>query len=163
HPPFSVHDPEADHGVRPRGTDPAAIDPDIIDGCQLFASMGNDGAQGCLQLVQHWNDTAVARQGHNGAIRIHWPRAGDQGGFKRQDKVFQSLATDGWTYLPSPLWQPFPTKLSSALSGAKPAGLLVSVHPLGGCPMADDAANGVVDHIGRVFDGIEGHKTHEGL
>ena len=32
---------------------------------------------------------------------------------------------------------------------------LVTPHPLGGCNMADDRANGVVDHVGRVF-GAEG-------
>jgi hypothetical protein len=31
-------------------------------------------------------------------------------------------------------------------------GPLLTVHPLGGAPMGDDAAHGTVDHLGRVFD-----------
>ena len=39
---------------------------------------------------------------------------------------------------------------------------LVTVHPLGGCPMADDGGTGVVDHAGRVFTGLNGD-VHDGL
>ena len=38
---------------------------------------------------------------------------------------------------------------------AGPLGKYVTVHPLGGCPMADDPAAGVVDDAGKVF-GYEG-------
>ena len=40
---------------------------------------------------------------------------------------------------------------------------LVTVHPLGGCGMAEDAANGVVDEAGRVFSGAAGNAVHDGL
>lgn len=40
-------------------------------------------------------------------------------------------------------------------------GLMVSVHPLGGCPMGDDIGQGVVDHLGRVFR--PGGGVHPGL
>ena len=39
---------------------------------------------------------------------------------------------------------------------------LVTVHPLGGCAMADDGAHGVVDHRGRVFTGA-GDEVYEDL
>ncbi|MDX6631681.1 MAG: cholesterol oxidase, partial [Gaiellales bacterium] len=33
-----------------------------------------------------------------------------------------------------------------------PLSAFTTVHPLGGCPMADDAENGVVDDLGRVYN-----------
>jgi cholesterol oxidase len=39
----------------------------------------------------------------------------------------------------------------------------ISAHPLGGCPMGDDASNGVVDSLGRVFKGKNGNAKYEGL
>jgi cholesterol oxidase len=45
---------------------------------------------------------------------------------------------------------------------------LVTVHPLGGCVMADDASRGVVNHAGQVFDPAgmgfdKGCSVHHGL
>jgi cholesterol oxidase len=40
---------------------------------------------------------------------------------------------------------------------------LVTVHPLGGCCMGQDARSGVVDHECRVFAGEAGAAVHEGL
>ena len=56
----------------------------------------------------------------------------------------------GGEYVANPLWSPM---LHESL---------VTVHPLGGCAMADDGAHGVVDDRGRVFTG-EGDDVHDGL
>ena len=40
---------------------------------------------------------------------------------------------------------------------------LVTVHPLGGCPMGESAETGVVDHTGAVFAGASGTDVHDGL
>ena len=40
---------------------------------------------------------------------------------------------------------------------------IVTVHPLGGCPMGDAAETGVVDDRGRVFAGPAGAAVHDGL
>jgi GMC oxidoreductase len=39
----------------------------------------------------------------------------------------------------------------------------VTAHPIGGCPMADDASEGVVDSFGRIFRGKTGKLTYPGL
>src|SRR5262249_36391961 len=39
----------------------------------------------------------------------------------------------------------------------------ITVHPLGGCRMADDALAGVVDHEGRVFSGRRGDAAYDRL
>jgi hypothetical protein len=39
----------------------------------------------------------------------------------------------------------------------------ISAHPIGGCSMSDDASNGVVDSLGRVFNGKKGKITYPGL
>jgi cholesterol oxidase len=54
-------------------------------------------------------------------------------------------------YHPNPFW--------SEPLGYDP----LTVHPLGGCAMADHAGAGVVDHQGRVFSGRDGDAVHEGL
>jgi cholesterol oxidase len=39
----------------------------------------------------------------------------------------------------------------------------ISAHPLGGCPMGEDASTGVVDSFGRVFRGKNGTTKYKGL
>jgi choline dehydrogenase-like flavoprotein len=39
----------------------------------------------------------------------------------------------------------------------------ISAHPLGGCPMGNDASNGVVDSLGRVFRGSNGKENYKGF
>src|ERR671917_2118505 len=85
-------------------------------------------------------------------LRIHWPHVGGQPVFHRISKALQD-ATEalGGTYLTSPIW--------NKLLGER----LVTVHPLGGCVMADDAERGVVNHKGQVFAGPQGSTVYEGL
>lgn len=85
-------------------------------------------------------------------LRIRWPGVGGQPVFERISEALQR-ATEalGGTYLTSPIW--------NKLLGER----LVTVHPLGGCVMAEDAERGVVNHKGQVFAGPQGTAVYEGL
>ena len=84
-------------------------------------------------------------------IRVDWPAVGDLPIFDHNASVLQAAsAAAGGEYVANPLWSPMLRES------------LVTVHPLGGCAMADDGAGGVVDHRGRVFTGT-GDEVHDGL
>ena len=86
------------------------------------------------------------------SLRIEWPNAGEQPIYQKvNDKLLElTRALDG-VYTRNPLW----TKVFSDQ--------LVTVHPLGGCIMAEDATGGVVNHKGQVFSGNAGDDIHVGL
>jgi cholesterol oxidase len=141
--------------------DPAAVDPERIMNTQVFAAMGDDGARGELGLVEGWR-----KAGPDGAIRVEWEKAADEPVYLRQDELLEQSENLGGMYLRSPLWKPLPETLSRMLSGKKPDGSLLTVHPLGGCPMGDNWDVGVVDDIGRVYDPVEAAdsaRVHTGL
>ncbi|MGH3996749.1 MAG: GMC oxidoreductase [Pseudonocardiaceae bacterium] len=106
---------------------------------QTYLVMSHDDGNGCAVLEED-------------RLRIHWPHVGGQPVFHRISKALQD-ATEalGGTYLTSPIW--------NKLLGER----LVTVHPLGGCVMADDAERGVVNHKGQVFAGSQGSPVYEGL
>ncbi len=142
----------------PDKPDPAAVDGNAVDRTQIFAAFGDDGARGRLEMVNGWGSWDW-----DGAITVAWPKAGNERVYALQDRVLGIDWRSGGAYLRSPLWQPLPSKLSAALSGEKPGSKVLTVHPLGGCPMGNDCEAGVVDDIGRVFD-LEGKTTtYEGL
>jgi cholesterol oxidase len=74
-------------------------------------------------------------------VRLRWPGVGRQRPFDEVDTAAEQGSTAiGGVFVRDPLW-------TSALGRH-----LVTVHPLGGCVMGASAADGVVDHLGRVFD-----------
>lgn len=84
--------------------------------------------------------------------RVVWPKAGEQPVLRPIDDALATATKAlGGTFLRNPIWSP-------ALGDR-----LVTVHPLGGCPMAESAGSGVVDHRGRVFAGTAGDTVHDGL
>lgn len=106
---------------------------------QTFLVMAHDDSCGRIELV-------------DGRIRIAWPGCGNQSIFERIDReLFRATEALGGTYLKNPMW-------TEGLGKS-----LVTVHPLGGCAMADAAEKGVVDHQGRVFAGATGTEVHRGL
>jgi len=87
----------------------------------------------------------------NDRIRVAWPEVGEQPAFARDNQIL-AMATQALhgTETPDPLW--------AWTNGHS----LITVHPLGGCVMADDAEKGVVNHKGQVFDPAGGG-VHDGL
>ena len=110
-----------------------------IDHTQTYLVMAHDGSGGKLQL-------------ENDRVRVVWPGVGAQPVFETVNKgLEQATEALGGTYIKNPTWSP--------AMGQD----LVTVHPLGGCVMAEDAEHGVTNHKGQVFSGKQGPGVYEGL
>lgn len=85
-------------------------------------------------------------------LRIHWPGVGNQAIFDKVNaRLEQASKTLNGTFVHNPLWSKILHKN------------LMTVHPLGGCVMAEGAEHGVVNHKGQVFSSSKGDSVHEGL
>jgi len=85
-------------------------------------------------------------------VAVRWPHVGERPVFRHDnDELKLAAEAVNASWLRNPFW----TKTFGDS--------LITVHPLGGCVMADDAAHGVVDHRGCVFSGSDGTDTHDGL
>lgn len=103
-------------------------------------------------LVMAHDDGAGRMYLENDRLRIAWPGVGEQAAFKRiNEKLEQATVPLGGTYVRNPAW--------NALLKYD----LITVHPLGGCAMAEDAEQGVVNHKGQVFANSQGTTVHDGL
>ena len=110
-----------------------------VNNTQVFLTMTHDDGKGRMYL-------------EDDRLRIAWPKVGKQAIFKRvNERLEQATRRLGGTYVKNPVW----SKLTNHD--------LVTVHPLGGCIMAEDARRGVVDHKGLTFSGSRGKAVHEGL
>jgi cholesterol oxidase len=125
---------------RARATRGAVLDPTggPADRSLTYLVMSEDAADGELRL-------------DGGELRVEWPAVGDLPVFDHDAALLRSASEAlGAEFVGNPLWSPM---LHESL---------VTVHPLGGCAMADDGSRGAVDDRGRVFTG-EGADVHEGL
>lgn len=106
---------------------------------QTYLVMSVDEAAGTLAL-------------RDDRLHIDWPGAGLSDVVKRDNEFLKQAnqAIHG-DFIPNPIWnEPQDYKL-------------VTVHPVGGCGMGDDAAHGVVNHKCQVFSGTSGSAVHDGL
>lgn len=105
----------------------------------FMVAAGHDAAAGTLYL-------------DDDRLRVRWPEAGKQLqielAHRRMLAITQAL---GGTYIKNPVWNEL-THHS-----------LITGHPLGGCCMADDARNGVVNHRGQVYLGTQGDAVYPTL
>jgi cholesterol oxidase len=110
-----------------------------INNTQTFLTIGHDNASG-----------SMAREGDR--LRISWPGAGAQ-------PIYQAMQATTTAA----------TAVTQGISIKEPIWIdvlhhnLITVHPLGGCPMGEDAERGAVNDRGQVFSGTTGTAAHRGL
>ncbi len=103
-------------------------------------------------LVMTHDDAAGRIYLENDRVRVDWPGVGMQPIFtKVNNNLLEATKPLGGTFVRNPMW----TDLFNHD--------LVTVHPLGGCGMADAAERGVVNHKGQVFSGTQGAAAYDGL
>ncbi len=108
-----------------------------IDDSLVFLMIGRDAADGQMRL------TPLLK-----CFDIRWSRSGSETLFAAMKQVTYDLARGVGA-------EPFFALDTWPLSG------YITVHPLGGCPMADDPTLGVVDDVGKVY-GYEGLHVLDG-
>jgi cholesterol oxidase len=92
-----------------------------------YLGMGADDADGSMRLMHDELD-------------VVWPKAGSRRMFAAMEQALRAISlAAGGQYQPSPLWQ-------------WPLRKLLTAHPLGGCAMADDPQNGVVNEFGEAWN-----------
>ncbi len=105
---------------------------------QSYLVMSHDGADGELLY-------------EDGNVVVSWPDVGRAFPFPRDNVMLEKYADVIWSnYLPNPTW-------TKAMGWN-----LVTVHPVGGCRMADHASDGVVNPYCQVFTGT-GDAVYDGL
>ncbi|HAQ20765.1 MAG TPA: GMC family oxidoreductase [Prolixibacteraceae bacterium] len=106
---------------------------------QVYLVMTHDDGNGSMHL-------------DNDRLEISWPDVGKQSIFKKVNgKLQEATKALGGTYLPNPQWN----KLMNYD--------MVTVHPLGGCVMGDDATTSVTNHVGQVYSNTAGTDLYDGL
>ena len=96
----------------------------------VFLGMGQDASNGRILLKK--------RLGRRPKLTIDWDHTRSKPLFERMEAEFRHIAEElGGEYVASPLY----TLL----------GRLITVHPLGGAALADDAARGVTNPMGEVW------------
>lgn len=146
------------HGPAP-GADPAAIDPEAIARTAVYATMGDDDAGGRIKL----QPSSAGAEADDG-VRVDWPDVGRHPVFHAAiDRLERAHAGSGALVMPNPLWRLLPSAVGGVLDGGEIGGSVFTVHPLGGCGMAERAEEGVVNRFGQVFSSTRGNAVHDGL
>lgn len=144
--------------------DPIAVHADAMDHTQVLLIMGDDGAGGRMELVGTKDALGNDTDGH---LKVRWEAAGRNPALRAADALLagedRSAGFDGGQYVANPLWKILPDEAATVMNGALPGGRVVTVHPLGGCAMADDAEHGVVDANCNVYAPGAPSGRHQGL
>jgi len=140
--------------IKPRLLDAKAMGEAVQTDPASIAEWAYKGPMARTQtyLVMSVDDSGGGLALEDDRIVIHWSKAGEQRTLRRDDdKMREAAEAIEAQYFSDPLW--------SEPMGRK----LITVHPIGGCGMGDDAMSGVVDDSCRVFAGTSGTDVHPGL
>ena len=141
---------DTDFGIEDEINEAARVSQSLIFGAykgavnhtQTFLVMAHDGAAGTMNL-------------RDDRLEVHWPGVTELPIFQTiGEKLYAATAATGGTFTRNPLTTTF---LGNNL---------ITVHPLGGCPMGSDSSTGVVNHKCQLFDATPGaaaDAVHKGL
>ncbi|WP_413585246.1 GMC family oxidoreductase N-terminal domain-containing protein [Bdellovibrio sp. HCB274] len=114
------------------------IEKGALNYSMVYLGMGHDRANGKLQLDR------------KGRIRVRWPEVKHDPIYSKIDRAMREQSRVlGGNFVMNPR--------TLIINGRN----LITVHPLGGCVMADSVKSGVVNHLGQVYQ-ADG-SLHEGL
>lgn len=152
----------SEHTGQAEEPDPLAPSQAVTRRSMAVALIGHDDADGWLRLRPAAQDPTTA----DGQLDIAWPTLRQDPRFEARQRALQAHCEQrGWRtrVLPNPAWRPLPDTLEDLFGRQR--GPLLTVHPLGGCAMGDDATCGVVNNLGEVFDPrVDGGRgVHAGL
>ncbi len=128
-----------------RDPDLYAVDESAIRCTLLTVNYADDGASGRLEPASGWGGAL-----RDGSVVVRWPRPAQGEWFKEADARLSKRTPAGSFLLRNPLTQFMPK--ADYLGIGQTSSRLLTVHPLGGCKMAANADEGVVDPYGRVYD-----------
>ncbi len=139
-----------------RQTEPGEL-AKVRQGLRAVASAVEGAYSGAVKntqtyLIMSYDDDHGRMVLEEDELRVVWPGVGNGRNFiAANENLFRATQATGGVYVENPTW-------SKAFNRS-----LVTVHPLGGCIMAESAAAGVVNARGQVFSSGDGAAVHEGL
>lgn len=126
------------HRIRDKVADILGSHKEAADKTQTYLVMAHDSGTGTMVL----NDDDL--------LEVHWPQLASEPVFGRiKENLVKATEPLHGRYLEDPL-------------SAQHLHDLITVHPLGGCIMAENGQGGVVNHLGQVFTG-DTDEAYEGL
>jgi cholesterol oxidase len=141
--------------------DDAAVNTSAMTRSLVLAMIGRDDAEGELSLAgRPICDDA------DGLLTVSWPQLRLDRRFENHHRHLGDLlkkSAVGGRVVNNLLWRPLSEELEDVFGRQR--GPLLTVHPLGGCPMGEDVGQGVTDDCGQVFDASDrtAKAVHSGL
>ena len=118
--------------------DPFALNHQAMLNTSLYAVMGDDDADGKLELSGSGFKKSDPGVPHEGLIKVSWPKLKYKQLFSQQTTQLEKMSKKsrvGGRVIPFPAWKLLPEKMMFLANHQH--GPVTTVHPLGGCAMSD--------------------------